>query len=268
MTRGRFQGMRQIAAYHWRTYATAAAAIVMSFLLSEPWRAAALAIALPGAIWACVSLAVSYYVYDWSAIFRLDWLPGLLLRTPHRWVNIHAGLDETSLALADLFPNSSGEILDIYDPVEMTEPSIERARLLAGPQAPAIAANWRALPLHSESVDTVFAIFAAHEIRRSEARLQFFQELSRILRRGGEVVLVEHLRDWHNFLAFGPGFLHFLPESAWSLAANGAGFELRLRLRLTPFVRVFVLRRFSERPHSPSNRRRLAVAAERRACRL
>lgn len=243
MTRGRFQGVRQIAAYHWRAYAAAAVGMAAALLLPAPWRTAALALALPGVLWACVSLAVSYYVYDWSEIYRLDWMERSLLRTPRRWVNIHAGLDETSLALAGLFPQSAGEILDIYDPVEMTEPSIERARHLAGAQPAASPAKWRKLPLRSEGIDTAFVIFAAHELRRPEARIQFFRELKRILSIGGELVLVEHLRDWPNFLAFGPGFFHFLPERAWRLAADAAGFELRLRFPLTPFVRVFVLRR-------------------------
>jgi len=243
MTRGRFQGVRQIAAYHWRAYAAAAAGVAATILLPAPWRSVALVMALPGALWACVSLAVSYYVYDWSAIYGLDWMERSLLRAPRRWVNIHAGLDETSVALAGLFPQAAGETLDIYDPVEMTEPSIERARRLAGAQPAARPAEWRALPLRSGAIDAAFVIFAAHELRRPEARVQFFGELRRILRSGGELVLVEHLRDWPNFLAFGPGFLHFLPERAWRLAADAAGFELRLHFPLTPFVRVFVLRR-------------------------
>jgi SAM-dependent methyltransferase len=243
MTRGRFQGVGQIAAYHWRAYAAAAVSMAAALVLPAPWRSVALAMALPGALWACASLAVSYYVYDWSAIYRLDWIERSLLRTPRRWVNIHAGLDETSLALAGLFPRAAGEILDIYDPVEMTEPSIERARRLVGAQPAASPAKWRALPLRSQAIDAAFVIFAAHELRSTEARVQFFREVRRILRIGGELVLVEHLRDWRNFLAFGPGFFHFLPERAWRLAADAAGFKLRLRFPLTPFVRVFVLRR-------------------------
>jgi hypothetical protein len=170
MTRGRFQGVRQIAAYHWRAYAAAVVGMAAALLLPAPWRSAALAMALPGALWACVSIAVSYYVYDWSAIYRLDWIERSLLRTPRRWVNIHAGLDETSLALAELFPQSAGEILDIYDPVQMTEPSIERARRLAGAQPASSPAKWRALPLCSQAIDTAFVIFAAHELRRQMRR--------------------------------------------------------------------------------------------------
>jgi hypothetical protein len=55
--------------------------------------------------------------------------------------------------------------------------------------------------------------------------------------------VVEHLRDWANFLAFGPGFLHFLAEQAWQQAAAAGGLRIEKRLRVTPFVNVFVLRK-------------------------
>jgi SAM-dependent methyltransferase len=75
--------------------------------------------------------------------------------------------------------------------------------------------------------------------------VQLFREVARVLRPGGELVLVEHSRDWANFLAFGPGFLHFFSERTWQNAANAAGLPIRLHRSLTPFVHVFVLRRES-----------------------
>ncbi len=86
-------------------------------------------------------------------------------------------------------------------------------------------------------------MFAAHELRRHEARVQLFRELARVLRPGGEVALVEHLRDWANFLAFGPGFLHFFSKRSWRRAADAAGLQVRTDWSMTPFVHVFMLRR-------------------------
>jgi ubiquinone/menaquinone biosynthesis C-methylase UbiE len=121
----------------------------------------------------------------------------------------------------------------------MTEPSIGQARHIAHAASP--TADWRALPAADHSFDTVFLVFAAHELRHHEARVKFFQEVARVLRRNGEVVLVEHLRDWSNFAAFGPGFLHFFSGSAWEHAAQAAHLSIRQRRTITPFVNVFIL---------------------------
>jgi ubiquinone/menaquinone biosynthesis C-methylase UbiE len=85
-------------------------------------------------------------------------------------------------------------------------------------------------------VDAAFVVFTAHELRRAESRERLFRELARVVRPGGEIVVVEHLRDWRNFLAFGPGFLHFLPERAWRTAS----LRIARTFTITPFVRVFV----------------------------
>jgi SAM-dependent methyltransferase len=132
-------------------------------------------------------------------------------------------------------------ILDIYDPVEMTEPSIGIARRLAPSVPPAVPADWRRLPLDDAAFDAAFLIFAAHELRRSAARASLFREIARALRPGGVLAIVEHTRDCANFIAFGPGFLHFLPRRAWSDAPATAGLRLRTQAAITPFVRVFLL---------------------------
>lgn len=156
---------------------------------------------------------------------------------PRQWVNIHAGLDETSGLLAALFPMAEGRVVDIHDAAEMTETSIGEARRIASTTAP--AGDWRALPLFDKSCDAAFLIFAAHELRRHDARVTLFREIARSLRTAGSLILVEHLRDSANFLAFGPGFLHFLSRGAWRRAARAAGLEIRSESSITPFVRVF-----------------------------
>jgi hypothetical protein len=70
-----------------------------------------------------------------------------------------------------------------------------------------------------------------------------FRETARVLRQEGCVVLVEHLRDWKNFLAFGPGFLHFHSRQDWLRTIRDAGLVVEQESPLTPFVECFVLRR-------------------------
>src|SRR5436190_6210 len=85
------------------------------------------------------------------------------------------------------------------------------ACLLAPGPVLALSARLTALPFAGGTLDALFLVFAAHEIRRPELRLRFFQELRRTLAPRGRLLIVEHLRDPANFAAFGPGFFHFLP---------------------------------------------------------
>ena len=243
--RAPYQGAVQIFNYNRpffiRTISGAIASIILSVWLPLALRAPLLLATGAAVFWTCSSLLVSHYVYDRSSFYGLCWLHGCLSRSPARWINIHSGIDETSPIIASMFPGSKGQITDIYDPREMTEPSIESARRLVA--APLPATDWRALPAPDQEFDAAFLIFAAHELRHHEARVRLFREVARVLRVGGELVLVEHSRDWANFLAFGPGFLHFFSERTWQDAASAADLPVRLHRTLTPFVHVFVLQR-------------------------
>ena len=244
--RSKYHGMLQILHYNRPMYARALAAslavILAIALLPIPRPLAALALAgvAAGLLWSASSLLVSHWVYDRSPLSQWDWLARLLPEVPHHWASLHAGLDETFGALARIFPAAGGTILDFYDPAEMTEPSIVRARRLSLDQT-ATPADFRALPLADASQDAIFLIFAAHELRHPDSRRRFFQEIARTLTPGGRAVLVEHLRDLPNFLAFGPGFLHFLPRQEWLRLAAAADLAVREDFHITPFVNVLVL---------------------------
>ena len=239
--------MTKILRYNWRFYAATVTGLcvawVVAWSVSPVWRVLILSATAPAAFWTCSSLLVSCYVYDRPALYSLGWLDQCLSRAPRRWVNIHAGLDETSDRLGARYPFAESQVLDIFDAREMTEQSIEEARTTQTSRS--AAADWRALPFEDGEMDTAFLVFSAHELRRPEARTQFFREVARVVRVDGEVIVVEHLRDWANFLAFGPGFLHFLAERAWRQAARAGGLRIEKRFRVTPFVNVFVMRRVS-----------------------
>jgi hypothetical protein len=86
---------------------------------------------------------------------------------------------------------------------------------------------------------------SAHELRSDESRCALFAELRRVLGPAGRVVIAEHLRDWANLLAFGPGFLHFHSRRAWLRCFSRHRFDVHREFSITPFVRVFVLRRLT-----------------------
>jgi SAM-dependent methyltransferase len=240
--------MWQVMQYNSGVYTCAlsiicAVCISFSYAQAVAERMIVLGIAVPLVFWLCSSLLVSHYVYDCSPLYDLNWVKRDLSKAPRRWINVHGGVDETSLLLSQLFPSAVGEVLDIHDPEEMTEASIRRARRTHRPLMRSTPAYWHALPVADDTIDAAFLFFAAHELRRDEARIQLFRELARVLRSDGELSVIEHLRDCANFLAFGPGFLHFFTRSTWLQTAAAAGLQVRTEKSITPFVRVFIMRR-------------------------
>jgi ubiquinone/menaquinone biosynthesis C-methylase UbiE len=142
-----------------------------------------------------------------------------------------------------MYPAAEVTILDIYDPAEMPEPSIARARREARSMLASVNADFRGLPLQAASVDLMTLIFVAHELRRPAAKEAFFREASRLLQPEGRLLLVEHLRNAWNLAAFGPGAFHFFPRHEWLRVAHAAGFQLVEEISRTVFVRAFVFRR-------------------------
>jgi SAM-dependent methyltransferase len=242
-----YQGVLQILEFNWRSYVAALLCIGAAMLalphLPPIARVGVLLCAGPALWWLVASIVVSHYVYDRFPLYDLTWLSRMLTRAPRRWINIHCGLDETSDLLAAVFPSAGGEVVDIFDARIMTEPSIRQARRVRRGAIAARHAHFDNLGMDAESFDAAFCIFAAHELRRPAERVKLFREVARVLDLGGEFVVMEHLRNWKNFLAFGPGFLHFFSHSAWRRAAAGAGLAVRSEFSLTPFVHVFILRR-------------------------
>lgn len=242
-----FQGVSQIVLYNWPFYLGGAFAflVALGLALLTSWPSPVrllLAVGAVGALsWLAGSLIASYWVYDHSSLCRWDWIGTLFPVPPSRWANVHAGLDETTSSLRRLFPDTESVVLDIYNPVEMTEPSIRRARHLTPATVPAAPADVTALPVHSQELDAVFLLFVAHEIRSPQLRERFFRELRRVVKPDGKVLMVEHLRDLPNFLAYGPGFLHFHSPGEWGRVAREAGFTVAREFRFTPFVGVFLL---------------------------
>jgi SAM-dependent methyltransferase len=248
-TESRFLGVLKIIRFNVQFYAISLIGLVLvigilASHLAPRWleRLVLLGAVVMG-FWTISSLLVSWYVYDFAGVTRWVWMRTQLHPLPRNWVNIHSGLDESTAALKRLFPGSEGSVIDIYDPAEMTEPSIARARRMYPATEPFVIGTFDHLPLPGGDRDFVFLLFAAHEVRMPERRSQLLRESGRVLRHGGQVVLVEHLRDWPNFLAFGPGFLHFHSQRTWRKNIQEAGLQIERENTITPFVHCFFLRK-------------------------
>jgi ubiquinone/menaquinone biosynthesis C-methylase UbiE len=242
------EGVWNIVKFNWGYYVISALALGAAMLIVSfkalPWwlRTSAWCGGIGVLFWTCSSLLVSWYVYDVAGVTRWEWVRDRPC-PPRRWVNIHAGLDQSTASLRRLFPGSNGAVIDIYDPATMTGPSIARARRFYPSTEPFNSGRAGSLPLPDGERDAVFLLFAAHEVRVVADRINLLRETRRVLNEQGRVVMVEHLRDLPNFLAFGPGFLHFHSGRSWRECIRKAGLQIERQGRLTPFVHCFVLRK-------------------------
>lgn len=248
-------GLRQIVRYNWPQYVAGAACVAAGVVLlavvglpSSLWWLIITGTALAG-WWLVASLVASWWIYDLSPLTRWTWLKAWLPAASHgssrplRLLNIHSGLDDTTLILRAVFPHATIRVVDLYDPQVMTEPSIHRARRAAPPVAGTEPGAPQRLPAEDQSADAVLLLLAAHELRQPDERETLFGEVVRVLPEGGRVVLAEHARDGWNFLAFGPGFRHFLPYGEWLRLARLAGLGVVHQGRITPFIRTLLLER-------------------------
>lgn len=186
-------------------------------------------------------LIISAYVYDFSGYYNFDWLNKCNidhLNTKHI-VNINAGFDETSFIIKNNFPEAHLDVFDFYNPKQHTEAAIIRARKvsLVYPNTKQIESN--CIPLEDKSVDIIFLLSSAHEIRLEKEKIEFLKECYRICNPKGKVIMIEHLRDLPNFFAFSVGFAHFFSKNTWEKAFKSAGFSSIKEIKFTPFMSIF-----------------------------
>lgn len=245
--RSPFQGVLNIIRFNWHFYVFALFVFALLFWAIDYaapsyqlWLRLLLFAALATTM---ISLLVSFYIYDWSELYALTWLDQCLSGAPATMANINAGFDETSVLLQQKFPQAQLAVFDFYHPQQHTEVSIKRARKAYPPHPNTQPVTTAHLPLDENSLDAAFAILAAHEIRNHQERAVFFAELRRVIKPAGQIIVVEHLQDVANFLAYNIGFRHFHRPSVWRQTFAQAGLQLQQEQKITPFISAFVLRK-------------------------
>ncbi|SHG08014.1 methyltransferase domain-containing protein [Chryseobacterium sp. OV279] len=187
-------------------------------------------------------LIVSAYVYDFSGYYDFQWLKDCSIDESKvkKILNINAGFDETSYIIKDNFPQADLKVFDFYDAQRHTEPAIVRARKVSivYPDTQQMQSN--SMPLPDQSVDLIFLLSAVHEIRSNEEKVLFLKECHRLCKPEGKIIMVEHLRDFPNFLAFSVGFTHFFSKAVWKNAFSHAGFASFKEVKFTPFMSIFI----------------------------
>ena len=242
--RRKFQGVLNILNFNRHYYLFGLAVVVVFFasrLLFE-WPSTLFWLIIVAFMYGLfMPLVVSAYVYDFSGYYKLNWLKNLAGDDDRikLVVNINAGFDETSFIIKRIFSRADLKVFDFYNASQHTEPAIKRARKvsLIYPNTQQIASN--SIPLKNNTADIVFLLSAVHEIRLYEEKVQFLKECYRICKPDGKVIMVEHLRDFPNFLAFSVGFTHFFSRSTWKSAFERAGFSSFTETKFTPFMSIF-----------------------------
>lgn len=245
--RGPCQGVFNIIRFNWHFYVVAGIsvllAIIASLYLEKVLSSVAMILASGILVSTGISLLVSYYVYDRSHLYDFTWMGHLDAAHATCVMNVHAGFDETSCIIKEKLPSAELKVFDFYNPAKHTEVSIERARKAYPPFADTVKVSTSTLPVGDKSIDMSFNIFALHEVRNDEERILFLTEQVRCIRDNGRIIVVEHLRDVANFLAYNIGFFHFLSARTWNESFLRSGLRLDHSFRVTPFVHVFILRK-------------------------
>jgi SAM-dependent methyltransferase len=248
-----FEGTLNVLYFNWPTYAFAIIICLIALACAWAIRTNLLLLVCSSFVagvslyFMASSLVITHWIYDLSELYNWTWLQDLLPTSPEHIVNLHAGFDETSDALKEMFPTASLSIFDFYDPSIETESSIARARKKspASIEIQPRAASLDNLDVKDSSADLVLLFLAAHEIRSSVLRDKLFRRVQAALRPDGIAILVEHLRDLPNLLAFGPGALHFFSRQEWIRSTKCGGLAIQNQLTITPFIQVFCLKRSS-----------------------
>lgn len=240
-----FEGVWNIVRFNWHFYVAAAILLIIVFWWQQ-YTSGYLRGSLHTFIFlvggtTLISLLVSFYVYDLSGLYKLEWLGTETTWGKKRIVNIHAGFDETSILLSHRYGHNTLTVLDFYDSSVQTEVSIQRARAACPPFPNTQRVQAQHLPLADGSASRIFIFMAAHEIRHPTQRIAFFQEVRRVLEPTGQAIVVEHLRDAANFAAYTIGFLHFYSRQEWRRVFRAADLTVEQEKKITPFVSAFTL---------------------------
>ena len=125
-----FQGVLNIIWFNWHFYVKALGSIFLLFFianqLNHSFQTLFYIVSFLVLIATFISLITSFYIYDISDLYNLNWIQKK--DSEKIIVNINAGFDETSVLLKAKFESAELIVLDFYNPKKHTEVSIKRAR--------------------------------------------------------------------------------------------------------------------------------------------
>lgn len=242
--RKKFQGVLNILSFNRHFYVIGGAVLILIIIshLVFSWPDLLFWIIVLAFLYGLIMpLIVSAYVYDFSGYYNFHWLKTCDIDEANvkQVLNINAGFDETSFIIKNIFPKADLKVFDFYNAERHTEPAIIRARKVSLVYPDTQQINSNSIPLKDHSVDIIFLLSAVHEIRSQAEKILFLKECYRLCKPRGKIIMVEHLRDFPNFLAFSIGFTHFFSRKIWKKAFEKAGFTSIAETKFTPFMSIF-----------------------------
>jgi hypothetical protein len=207
--------------------------------LAAPWPVPVRLVIAFGAV-AAATLSIAamtavVWVFAIDAGRRWRWI-ARAAASPQRWLNVTTGFDDTTSKLDSLLPAADGHAIDTFDPAIHHEAAQRRARRRFPPAGASVLPSTIGTSLGGSPYEAVFLLMAVHETH-GEDRRRLFDAVAGSLTPDGRLIVVEHLRDAANAIAFGPGSRHFQTRAVWLKAAMNAGLILVDEARLAPFVR-------------------------------
>lgn len=189
-----------------------------------------------------ISIVVSFYIYDYSDLYKMKWLSKINILSNAEIANISAGFDETSELLKQKLTPSKIVMFDFYDETKHTEQSIKLAREFYPPSNDLIKTSTGDFLTEANNFDYIFLILAAHEIRNNNERTLFFKQLNKALNKNGRIIVVEHQRNLANFIVYNIGFFHFLSNNTWLQTFTSADCTVEQKFNITPFIKTYILK--------------------------
>lgn len=243
MTRGSFEGVWNVVRFNWHFYVIIFAIILLILLtfpgFSDFYQALSLTFVFIIIMPVLISLKVTHKIYDDSTLYELNWLSEY--DEEISIASFNAGFDETTKIIRYKKPKAKVIALDFYDEQKHTEVSIKRARRAYPKVEGTLEMKSQEIPLPHSSIDLVIGFLSLHEIRDEAERVEFFSNIKKILNDQGEIIVIEHLRDTANFLAYNIGFLHFHSKATWQETFRIAGLHIIEEEKINPFMSKFRL---------------------------
>ena len=173
----------------------------------------------------------------------MGWHYGRLQPTS-RFIHVGLGRRETAIRLSRRLTGGQVTVVDVYNPQLTPDATLARSRqrhARPDPRVTWLDGSFDLLPLPDNSVQTLTMNRTLSEFQEHGDRVLLLEQLFRILKPGGQLVVIEPLRSASGLLIWGPGALSEEPLLYWHTLFREGRFRLREEKTIHGLAALFVL---------------------------